>query len=153
MADVEKTYVMVKPDGVQRGLVGRIIQRFEDKGFRLIGLKMRLAPEDLLRNHYSELQEKPFFSTLMAYVGSGPVVCMCLLARDAPEMARSLIGATDPMQASTGTIRGDYGLVSGRNVVHGADSKDSAEREIALWFNDDEIIEWEPAMQGWLYDD
>ena len=93
-----KTYVMVKPDGVQRGLVGRIIQRFEDKGFRLCALKMTVANDDLLEQHYSELKDKPFYAALLAYVGSGPVVCMCWGGKDAPQMARSIIGATDPLK-------------------------------------------------------
>jgi nucleoside-diphosphate kinase len=142
-----ETYVMVKPDGVQRGLVGRILQRFEDKGFRLLGLKLRLPTDELLRKHYAALANRPFFSDLMAYLSSGPVVCMCLglsgeeAAKSAVPLARALIGPTDPTRASVGTIRGDYGLAPSRNVVHGADSSEAARSEIALWFANDEIIE------------
>ena len=118
----------------------------------LLGLKMTLASESTLEEHYSELKERPFFGALMAYVSSGPVVCMCWAGKNAPSTARTLIGATDPLSADLGTIRGDFGQVSGRNVVHGSDSSESANRELALWFNDNEIIEWEPTMQAWIRD-
>ena len=139
---------MVKPDGVRRGLVGRILARFEDKGFRLAGLRLRLAPEELVRRHYAELADRPFFGSLLAYLGSGPVVCLCL-AMGGPvdadgstvAAARALIGPTDPSEAPTGTIRGDFGLERGANVVHGSDSAASAEREIALWFDGDEMVD------------
>lgn len=150
-----KTYIMVKPDGVQRGLVGRIIQRFEDKGFHLCAIKMVLAEESLLEEHYSELKDRPFFQSLMSYISSGPVVCMCWSGgnRDAPVAARSIIGATDPLRASTGTIRGDFGLVSGRNIVHGSDSGESAARELALWFSEEEILDWTPTLKEWIVDE
>jgi len=147
-----ETYVMVKPDGVQRGLVGRIIQRFEDKGFRLLGLKMRMPTDDLLRRHYAALAGRPFFADLISYLSSGPVVCMCLAlggggkTAAAPALARALIGPTDPTRASSGTIRGDFGLVPGRNVVHGADSSESARQEIGLWFSEGEVIQWDVAF-------
>ncbi len=149
----EKTYVMIKPDGVHRGLVGKIIQRFEDKGMALIGLKMMQAQPALLEEHYEELKERPFFPALLDYIGSGPVVCMCWAGKDAPNTARTLIGATDPLKAGNGTIRGDFGQVSGRNVVHGSDSMASAERELALWFAEGEILQWQPAMQAWIHGD
>ena len=148
----EKTYIMVKPDGVQRGLVGRIITRFEDKGFQLVGLKMTVANEALLQEHYFELRDRPFFKTLMEYISSGPVVCMCWRGKNAPVSARSIIGATDPLKAAVGTIRGDFGVVSGRNLVHGSDSPDSADREIGLWFAEEEIHDWKPALQEWIFD-
>jgi nucleoside-diphosphate kinase len=147
----DKTYIMVKPDGVQRGLVGRIISRFEDKGFQLLALKMTVANEPILEEHYSELKDRPFFKALMSYIGSGPVVCMCWRAKDAPLMARSIIGATDPLKAAVGTIRGDFGIVSGRNIVHGSDSPDSADKEIGLWFKEEEIYDWTPALQEWIF--
>ena len=144
----DQTYVMVKPDGVRRGLIGRIMQRFEDKGFRLCGLKMRMAPQELLKEHYSALINKPFFPQLMSYIGSGPVVCMCWTGKDAPFAARGLIGATDPLKASTGTIRGDFGLVSGRNIVHGSDSPDAAMKEISLWFAKEELLQINPTEKA-----
>jgi nucleoside-diphosphate kinase len=142
MGSEDKTFVMVKPDGVRRGLVGSIIKRFEDKGLQLCGLKMMVAGDHLLQKHYVELKEMPFFSALLAYVASGPVVCMCWRGEDAPHSARAIIGATDPFDAGAGTIRGDFGLVPGRNVVHGSDSPASASREIAVWFSEGELVDW-----------
>lgn len=151
---MERTYVMVKPDGVQRALVGRIIQKFEDKGMQLVGLRMRTPSEELLSEHYAELAEKPFFRDLLAYVGSGPVVCMCWQGREAVAEARRLIGATNPRDAEVGSIRGTFGLIAARNIIHGADSVESASREIALWFSDgDDINEWEQDAKHWIYDD
>jgi nucleoside-diphosphate kinase len=150
---MEHTFVMVKPDGVQRGLVGPILKRFEDKGFQLIGLKMKTPNEELLREHYMELVDKPFFNDLLEYVGSGPVVCMVWRGREAVKEARKMIGATNPTNANNGTIRGDYGQVAGRNVIHGSDAIESAAREIQLWFpEDDDINHWESALQQWTYD-
>ena len=131
---MERTYIMIKPDGVQRGLVGRIIKRFESAGFQLVGLKMCMPTKQILSEHYSELSERPFFSTLLAYVGSGPVVCMVWKGEKAVARARNLIGKTDPANATSGTIRADMAAVPGRNVIHGADSSESAEREISIWF-------------------
>ncbi len=150
---MEQTYVMIKPDGVQRGLVGRVIQRFEDKGLQLVGLRMRTPTQDLLREHYAELTDKPFFDELITYVGSGPVVCMVWKGPEAVKVARSLIGATNPQNAANGTIRGDFGLVSGRNVIHGADSAESAAKEIQLWFGDEDntLNEWESCSQSWIF--
>ena len=148
---MDRTYVMVKPDGVRRGLVGAILSRFEAKGFRLAGLRMRLPEEDTLRRHYAALADRPFFASLLAYVGSGPVVCLCLaLGGDggtSVTVARALIGPTDPCEAPTGTIRGDFGLESGANVVHGADSAEAAEREIALWFEGEGVLDEEFTQQ------
>ena len=151
---MEQTYVMVKPDGVQRGLVGRVIQKFEDKGLQLVGLRMRWPNQELLKEHYAALADKPFFDDLLDYVGSGPVVCMCWRGREAVKEARRLIGATDPCQAAMGSIRGDLGQVAGRNLIHGADSVASAAREIALWFSDGEdlVCNWSSALQPWLLD-
>ncbi len=150
---MEQTYVMIKPDGVQRGLVGRVIQRFEDKGLQLVGLRMRTPTQDLLREHYAELTDKPFFDELMTYVGSGPVVCMVWKGPEAVKVSRGLIGATNPQNAANGTIRGDFGLVSGRNVIHGADSVESAAKEIQLWFGDEDnsLNEWESCSQSWIF--
>ena len=151
---MEKTYVMIKPDGVQRGLVGKIIQRFENKGFQLLGLKMTSPTEEILKEHYAELIDRPFFPDLMAYIGSGPVVCMCWQGQRMVTEARKLIGATNPQNAEMGSIRADLAQIPGRNVIHGADSIESAAREIALWFADGEelVCEWVPTMQPWLID-
>ena len=151
---MEKTYVMVKPDGVQRGLVGRIIKRFETAGLQLIGLKMAIPTEEILSEHYSELAERPFFSTLLAYVGSGPVVCMVWKGVKAVSRARNLIGKTDPANATSGTIRADMAAIPGRNVIHGADSVESAEKEISIWFGTEEgcLAEWEQSLTPWIDD-
>ncbi|EFJ21616.1 hypothetical protein SELMODRAFT_443584 [Selaginella moellendorffii] len=147
---LEQTYVMVKPDGVQRGLVGEIISRFEKKGFRLAGLKMFQCPEDLAKKHYEELQEKPFFPKLVKYITSGPVVCMAWEGPGVVASARKLIGSTNPLQAEPGTIRGDLAVAVGRNVIHGSDSVANGEREIGLWFGEAELCKWQPELTPWL---
>ena len=151
---MERTYVMIKPDGVQRGLVGKIIRRFETAGLQLVGLKMCVPTEETLSEHYSELSERPFFSTLLAYVGSGPVVCMVWKGVKAVARARNLIGKTDPANATSGTIRADMAAIPGRNVIHGADSVESAEKEISIWFGteDSSLAEWEPTIMPWVDD-
>ena len=145
---------MIKPDGVQRGLVGKIIKRFEVAGLQLIGLKMCVPTEETLSEHYSELCERPFFSTLLAYVGSGPVVCMVWKGVKAVSRARNLIGKTDPANATSGTIRADMAAIPGRNVIHGADSTESAEKEISIWFGteDGSMAEWEQTLTPWIDD-
>ena len=151
---MERTYVMIKPDGVQRGLVGRIIKRFESAGLQLVGLKMCIPTEEMLSEHYSELSQRPFFSCLLAYVGSGPVVCMVWKGAKAVERARNLIGKTDPANATSGTIRADMAAIPGRNVIHGADSVESAEKEISIWFGseDGNLAEWELTIMPWIDD-
>eukprot|EP00252_Welwitschia_mirabilis_P013209 TRINITY_DN29136_c0_g1_i1.p1 TRINITY_DN29136_c0_g1~~TRINITY_DN29136_c0_g1_i1.p1 ORF type:complete len:254 (+),score=46.08 TRINITY_DN29136_c0_g1_i1:98-859(+) len=147
---VEQTYIMVKPDGVQRGLVGEIISRFECKGFLLKGLKLFCCPTELAEEHYKELKSKPFFPKLVEYITSGPVVCMAWEGPGIVAAARKLIGVTNPLQAEPGTIRGDFAIQVGRNVVHGSDSKENGEREIALWFKEDELCDWRQQMDPWL---
>lgn len=149
-AAIERSYVMVKPDGVQRGLVGEIISRFERKGFQLKGLKLFETPRELAEEHYGELKEKPFYPKLVDYIVSGPVVCIALEGPGVVAAARKLIGVTNPLNAEPGTIRGDFGIEVGRNVVHGSDSPENGLREIALWFNEDEIVDWEQTMTPWL---
>ncbi|PKU86447.1 uncharacterized protein LOC110098618 [Dendrobium catenatum] len=148
--EVEETYVMVKPDGVQRGLVGDIISRFEKKGFLLKGLKLFQCPKELAEEHYKELKDKSFYPKLIKYITSGPVVCMAWEGIGVVASARKLIGATNPLQADPGTIRGDLAVQTGRNVVHGSDSPDNGHREIDLWFKQDELCEWVPAQEPWL---
>ena len=121
------------------------------KGMQLIALKMASASDEILGQHYEALSDKPFYADLLAYVSSGPVVCMVWRGREAVKEARRLIGATDPGKAEMGSIRGDYGQVSGRNVIHGADSVESASREIALWFEDEAgLVQWEPSLEPWI---
>ncbi|GAY51011.1 hypothetical protein CUMW_131000 [Citrus unshiu] len=171
MEQVEETYIMVKPDGVQRGLVGDIISRFEKKGFKLTGLKLFQCPKDLaeaccwefiddfnlfniylqwLQEHYKDLNSKPFFPKLIEYITSGPVVCMAWEGAGVVASARKLIGSTDPLQAEPGTIRGDLAVQTGRNVVHGSDSPENGKREIGLWFKEGELCQWTPAQAQWL---
>lgn len=141
---------MIKPDGVQRGLVGEIISRFEKKGFKLIGLKLFQCPGELAQEHYKDLQSKPFFPKLIEYITSGPVVCMAWEGVGVVASARKLIGATNPLQAEPGTIRGDLAVQTGRNVVHGSDSPENGKREIALWFRESELVPWTQVEEPWL---
>lgn len=131
---VERTFVMVKPDGVARGLVGEVISRLERKGLRLENIRMVQVDESLAREHYAEHMEKPFFPELVAFITSGPVVAMEWSGESAVAVARTLMGATNPADAAPGTIRGDYGLRITENIVHGSDSAESAERELKIWF-------------------
>lgn len=150
---MERAFVMVKPDGVQRGLVGEVISRLERKGLKIVAMKMLWIPKEMAENHYAEHKEKPFFSALVDYITSGPVVAMVVEGRNAIKVVRTLVGATNPAEAAPGTIRGDFGLDVGRNVVHASDSPQSAEREISLFFSSDEIVSWEKADESWIYED
>ncbi|KIP06002.1 hypothetical protein PHLGIDRAFT_107499 [Phlebiopsis gigantea 11061_1 CR5-6] len=134
MSVSERTYIMVKPDGVQRGLVGNIIGRFEQRGFKLIALKLVHASPEHLEKHYADLKGKAFFPGLIKYMASGPVVGMVWEGLDAVKTGRSMLGATNPLASSPGTIRGDFALAVGRNICHGSDSVENAEKEIQLWF-------------------
>lgn len=135
-----RTFVMVKPDGVRRGLVGEIVRRFEQKGLVLKGLKLIQVSQDLAARHYEEHRERPFYGELITFITSGPSVPMVLEGRDAVVVARTLMGVTDPAKAQPGTLRGDYGLEITENIVHGSDSDESAEREIALYFSPEELV-------------
>jgi nucleoside-diphosphate kinase len=149
---VERTFVMIKPDGVQRGLVGEVISRIEKKGLKIVAMKMLWIEEDLAREHYTEHSEKPFFQALVDYITSGPVVAMVVEGKEAVKVVRTLVGATNPVEALPGTIRGDFGMDIGRNVVHASDSLESAEREISLFFSADEIVEYSKSGEEWLYE-
>ncbi|XP_062036700.1 nucleoside diphosphate kinase 3 isoform X1 [Lepus europaeus] len=148
----ERTFLAVKPDGVQRRLVGEVVRRFERKGFKLVALKLVQASEELLREHYAELRGRPFFSRLVEHMRSGPVVAMVWQGLDVVRVSRALIGATDPADALPGTIRGDFCIEVGKNVIHGSDSVESARCEIALWFRADELLCWEDSAGHWLYE-
>jgi len=143
---------MVKPDGVQRGLVGEIVSRFERKGFKLVGLKLFQCPKELAEEHYKDLSSKPFFPKLVEYIVSGPVVAMIWEGDGVVKSARKLIGATNPLESEPGTIRGDFAVEVGRNVIHGSDSPENGEREAALWFGGESFVEWTPAMDPWLHE-
>nr|ASL05018.1 nucleoside diphosphate kinase [Nilaparvata lugens] len=152
-ANKERTFLMVKPDGVQRGLVGKIIKRFESKGFKLVGLKFMWADETLLQNHYADLKGRPFFPGLIKYMGSGPVVPMVWEGLNVVKTGRVMLGATDPKDSSPGTIRGDLCVQVGRNIIHGSDSVESANKEIDLWFTKQELVSWKPNSSAWIYED
>ncbi|MDQ1371177.1 MAG: nucleoside-diphosphate kinase [Candidatus Thermoplasmatota archaeon] len=149
---IEKTFVMVKPDGVQRGLVGRIVQRFEDRGVKVVAMKMMRIPRELAERHYAEHIGKVFYEPLLSYIVSGPVVCMVLEGENCVAAARAMMGKTNPQDASPGTIRGDFSQVTGRNIIHGSDSPESAKREIKLFFNDYEIQKYDQADEAWLFE-
>jgi len=137
---VERTFIAIKPDGVQRGLIGEIIRRFETKGFTLVSLKLMLVSSELAAQHYGEHKDKPFFPSLVEFITSGPVLAMVWQGNGVIAMARKLIGATNPQNAEPGTIRGDYAIDIDRNIIHGSDGAETAQREIALWFQDDELV-------------
>ncbi|QBS37907.1 nucleoside-diphosphate kinase [Thermaerobacter sp. FW80] len=149
---MERTFVMVKPDGVQRGLVGEIIARLERKGLKLVALKMVRVGEELARRHYAAHEGKPFFPGLIRFITSAPVVAMVWEGREAVAVVRNLLGPTDGAKAAPGTIRGDLANDIGFNLVHGSDSVESARREIDLWFRQDELLDWENHREAWLYD-
>ena len=149
----EQTYIMIKPDGVQRGLVGKIIQRFEDRGYQLVAMKLVQAGEDHLEKHYKDLKGKPFFPGLIKYMASGPVVAMVWQGKDVVKQGRALLGATNPLASAPGTIRGDFCIDVGRNICHGSDSVESAKAEIALWFGEqDATISYPRAVDQWIYE-
>ena len=149
---LERTYIMVKPDGVQRGIVGDIIARFEKKGFKLLALKLYSPTKELLEEHYRDLKDKPFFPDLVSYMMMGPVVSMIWQGREVVKTGRKMLGATNPLNSEPGTIRGDYCIESGRNIIHGSDSVESAEREIKLWFKPEEIQAYTRDADKWIYE-
>jgi len=144
---------MIKPDAVQRGLVGDIMKRFEQKGLKLVGLKFQLASVPLLEEHYADLAKKPFFPSLVRYMASGPVLAMVWEGQGVVDTGRKLLGETNPADSSPGTIRGDFCVQIGRNICHGSDSVDSAKKEIGLWFKKEELVTWRPATRNWLYEE
>jgi len=147
---VERTLVIIKPDGVQRQLIGPIISRLEQRGLKIIALKMMQVSQDLARRHYAVHEGKPFYESLIQYVTSGPVVAMVLEGPNAIEATRATMGATNPTKASPGTIRADYALQMGRNLVHGSDGPETAAAEIALWFNEDELLSYSRDADRWI---
>ena len=147
---MEKTLIIIKPDGVERSLVGPIISRFEQRGLKLVGLKLMQVSAELAREHYAVHDGKPFFEPLIAYITSAPVVVMVLEGPEAIQIARNTIGATRPAEASPGSIRGDFGLMVGRNLIHGSDGPETAAAEIALWFTEAELITYDRAVDRWI---
>lgn len=149
---MQRTLVLVKPDGVQRALVGAIIARLERRGLKLLGLKMMQISKDVAARHYAEHQGKPFYDSLITFITSGPVVAMIWEGREAVSVVRSLMGATDPLKAAPGTIRGDLALDLGMNLIHGSDSPGRAETEIGLFFEPRELHEYERTSDRWIRD-
>ncbi|MEN9205165.1 MAG: nucleoside-diphosphate kinase [Thermostichales cyanobacterium DRC_bins_46] len=149
---MERTFIAIKPDGVQRQLVGTIIQRLETRGFKLVGLKLMQVSQELAEAHYAEHKERPFFKGLVEFITSGPVVAMVWEGKGVVAAARKMIGKTNPLDAEPGTIRGDYGIDIGRNIIHGSDGVETAQREIALWFQEHELLTWTPVSAAWLYE-
>ena len=147
---MERTLVLVKPDGVQRGLVGEVISRLERRGLKLAGLKLMQVDYDLARRHYAEHVARPFFSGLVAFITSGPLVAMVWEGSNAVELVRQIMGATDPVKSAPGTIRADLAVNIGRNLVHGSDKPESAQREIALFFQPQEILDYPRSNDAWI---
>lgn len=148
---MEKTFIMVKPDGVQRNLIGEIVKRFESKGFKLVGSKLMMVSDELAKTHYGEHKERPFFGELVDFITSGPVFAMVWEGENVIDTARGMIGATNPQEAATGTIRGDFGMTVGKNIIHGSDSPQSAEREVSLFFEKMELLSYAKQDNDWIY--
>ncbi|MEB2269606.1 nucleoside-diphosphate kinase [Bacillus safensis] len=148
---MDKTFLMVKPDGVERQLIGDIVSRFEKKGLQLVGAKLISIPKEVAETHYGEHKEKPFFGELVDFITSGPVFAMVWQGDQVVDVTRQIIGKTNPKEALPGTIRGDYGLTVGKNIIHGSDSPESAEREINLFFKQEELISWDQTISSWIY--
>ena len=150
MADAQTTLALIKPDGVQRGMIGEIIGRLERRGLKLVGMKILLINEAQAHRHYEAHADKPFFAGLVQFITSGPVVALAIQGNNSIEVVRKTMGATDPKAADPGTIRGDLGLDIGRNLVHGSDSAGAAARELTLFFDEDEVIDWNRSAEDWI---
>lgn len=149
---VERTFVAVKPDGVERILVGEVIGRFERRGLKLVGMKFMKVTKEMAEQHYGEHKGKPFYDGLVSYITSGPIVAMALEGKGAVALARQVIGATKPLEAAPGTIRGDLAVEIGRNIVHGSDSPENGQREIGIFFKPEEIVEWTGSLNKWIWE-
>jgi nucleoside-diphosphate kinase len=148
---VERTLVLIKPDGVQRGLVGELVRRFERRGLHLVGLKLTAISRELAEEHYAEHRGRPFFDAVIEFITSSPVVAMVWEGPNAVTMVRSMMGPTNPATAAPGTIRGDFGIDIGQNVIHGSDSPARAEQEVGLFFENAELVSWEREGGRWIY--
>ena len=147
---MERSLVLVKPDGVQRGLIGEAIARFERRGLKLVGMKFLQMSEELAGRHYAVHKERPFYNSLVEYITSGPVVAMVWEGNDAIAAARATMGGTKPVEAAPGTIRGDFGMEIGRNLVHGSDSPENGEKEVNLYFSPKELVSWGRDTDRWI---
>jgi len=148
---MEKTFVIIKPDAVQRGLIGEIVGRFERRGLKIAAMRFLQVSDELARKHYAVHEGKPFYAGLIEYIVSGPVVALVLEGTNAIAVVRKTLGATKPAEAELGSIRADFGLEIGRNLVHGSDGPDTAASEIALWFGED-VVEWSRAIDPWIFE-
>ena len=149
---MERTYLMVKPDGVQRGLCGEIVSRFEKKGLKLVAMKLMVIPKETAETHYGEHKGKKFFDSLISYITSGPVLAMVWEGENAVAVCRQMMGKTNPQESAPGTIRGDYGMQVGMNIIHGSDSVESAEREISIFFKPEELVSYDRTVDAWIYE-
>ena len=149
---MERTLIILKPDAVQRGLIGEILTRFEKKGLQIVGAKFMQIPKSLAETHYEPHKGKPFYAGLVSFMTSSPVVVVALSGKDAITISRKMMGATFGSKAEPGTIRGDFGVSNSFNLIHGSDSPESATRELGLFFKPEELIDWKQASQAWVYD-
>ena len=147
----ERTFLAVKPDGVQRGLVGDIIARFEKRGYKLVGLKMVWPTKEMASTHYADLSKKKFFPGLVDFFSSGPIVCMCWEGKDIIKQGRQMLGETQPLASKPGSIRGDYSIDLGRNICHGSDSPEAAAHELQMWFPEG-VNDWSKTVDSWVYE-
>ena len=147
---MDRTLILVKPDAMQRGLAGEVISRLEQRGLKIVAMKLLQMDEELAKKHYGIHEGKPFFNDLVSYIISSPIIAAVFEGTDAVALARSTMGATKPLEAAMGTIRGDYGMEIGRNLVHGSDSVDNAQKEINLFFTPDEIVTWSRDVDRWI---
>jgi nucleoside-diphosphate kinase len=148
----ERTLILIKPDGVQRALIGKIVDRYESRGLRICGMKLMRVSRELAEQHYEVHRDKPFFGGLIEFITSSPLVAMCIEGPNAIAVCREVNGATRPPQAAPGSIRGDLALETGHNLVHGSDSPETAEREVALWFKQGELVDYERDLDRWVLD-
>lgn len=149
---MERTLIILKPDAVQRGLCGRIIARFEEKGLQIVGMKLMKIPQSLAATHYAPHKGKAFYDGLVSFMTSSPVIVLVLAGKDAIAISRKMMGATFGSKAEPGSIRGDFGVSNAFNLIHGSDSPESAQRELGLFFKTEELLEWTPAIREWVYD-
>lgn len=147
---MEREFIMLKPDCVQRGLIGEVFSRIERSGLKLLAMKFIQVTDELAKQHYAEHEGKPFYDGLVKYITSAPTVAIVVTGPNAVSITRKVVGATHPKDAAPGTIRGDFGLDIGRNLIHASDSPDNAEKEIAIYFDDSELVNWEPIRQQWV---
>ena len=149
---MERTLVLIKPDGVQRGLIGEVIRRLERRGLRLVGMKFMQMSRALAEEHYACHKGKPFYEPLIGYITSGPIVAMVWESKDAIQIVRDTMGVTDPSKAAPGTVRADFALEIGRNIVHGSDGPGTAEKEIKLFFGEEELVNWTRSIDPWVFE-